>query len=270
MSNNADRDDESGDDSSAGSGDEGEMELVTPIEIPAQPAFLDSNTTAPIPFNVEKDCAFLLLEARTILRAIMEHRLRQERIASGNLTVDEIQNLLRSQKEDNDKDWITRMSPPTFSLCHTFPACIIANLRAPQKFRSWRGSLLLRWDEITAWRVTCKSWTRRLPFSSKTEVTSRRYLQRARKRRRVTTSPPSSSLNKRKSCTKISSISSKQSPNTLPTCFICALPMKWANFWTPSFSLYSVMLIRLVRSTWFSVYSRFIPSYLLLPSLTRL
>jgi hypothetical protein len=91
---------------SGGSGDEG----VTPIDIPDKPAFLDVNATAPVPFNVEKDCAFLLLEARMILRAIMEHRLRQERILSGNLTVDEIQNLLRSQKEDSDKDWITRMS----------------------------------------------------------------------------------------------------------------------------------------------------------------
>ena len=102
MSNDNDSDLES-------SGDEG-VELVTPIDIPDRPAFLDSNATAPVPFNVEKDCAFLLLEARMILRAIMEHRLRQERILSGNLTVDEIQNLLRSQKEDSDKDWITRMN----------------------------------------------------------------------------------------------------------------------------------------------------------------
>src|SRR5271163_2231 len=110
MSNERDLSDaESGD-----SGDEG-VELVTPIDIPDKPAFLDANSTAPVPFNVEKDCAFLLLEARMILRAIMEHRLRQERILSGNLTVDEIQNLLRSQKEDSDKDWITRM--------HTHFAC---------------------------------------------------------------------------------------------------------------------------------------------------
>jgi hypothetical protein len=101
---NDDSDVESGD-----SGDEG-AEMITPIDIPDKPAFLDANATAPVPFNVEKDCAFLLLEARMILRAIMEHRLRQERILSGNLTVDEIQNLLRSQKEDSDKDWITRMS----------------------------------------------------------------------------------------------------------------------------------------------------------------
>eukprot|EP00026_Physarum_polycephalum_P002687 Phypoly_transcript_02695.p1 GENE.Phypoly_transcript_02695~~Phypoly_transcript_02695.p1 ORF type:complete len:813 (+),score=183.58 Phypoly_transcript_02695:90-2528(+) len=103
MSNDNDSDIESG-----GSGDEG-AELITPIDIPDKPAFLDANATAPVPFNVEKDCAFLLLEARMILRAIMEHRLRQERILSGNLTVDEIQNLLRSQKEDSDKDWITQI-----------------------------------------------------------------------------------------------------------------------------------------------------------------
>lgn len=107
MSNNVERDDEGSDAESGESGDEGEQ-LVTPIDIPAQP-FIDTNNTAPVPFNVEKDCAFLLLEARQILRAIIEHRMRQERILSGNLTVDEIQNLLRSQKEDNDKDWITQI-----------------------------------------------------------------------------------------------------------------------------------------------------------------
>lgn len=101
---------------SSGSGDEG-VDMVTPIDIPDKPAFLDASATAPVPFNVEKDCAFLLLEARMILKAIMEHRLRQERIASGNLTVDEIQNLLRSQKEDSDKDWITRMHHSHPSLC---------------------------------------------------------------------------------------------------------------------------------------------------------
>lgn len=108
MSNNVERDDEGSDVESGESGDEEVEQLVTPIDIPAQP-FLDTNTTAPVPFNVEKDCAFLLLEARQILRAIIEHRMRQERILSGNLTVDEIQNLLRSQKEDNDKDWITQI-----------------------------------------------------------------------------------------------------------------------------------------------------------------
>jgi Ras GTPase-activating-like protein IQGAP2/3 len=105
------RDEREDSDAESASGDEGaELDLVTPIDIPEKPAFLDDSTT-PVPFNVEKDCAFLLLEARMILRAIMEHRLRQERILSGNLSVDEIQNLLRSQKEDSDKDWITRMQP---------------------------------------------------------------------------------------------------------------------------------------------------------------
>lgn len=132
--NKDEREDESEEnvDSSVGSGDEGEgeVELTTPIDIPAQPTFLspDTNTTAPIPFNVEKDCAFLLLEARMILRAILEHRLRQERIVSGQLTVDEIQNLLRSQKEDTDKDWVTRMllSFPPFLLLYKLRFCLSA------------------------------------------------------------------------------------------------------------------------------------------------
>ena len=38
----------------------------------------------------------------------MEQKLKEERTQLGNLGVDEIQNLLRSQKEDTDVDWVAR------------------------------------------------------------------------------------------------------------------------------------------------------------------
>jgi len=98
--------------SEAGSDNENNSDVedgvLSPKDLPNQPAFLsvDSGT---IPFNVEKECFFLLLESRMILRAMMEAKLKQERMTTGNLTVDEIQNLLRAQKEDSDVDWITEI-----------------------------------------------------------------------------------------------------------------------------------------------------------------
>jgi len=57
----------------------------------------------------EKECIILLLKARMMLRDIVEGRLKQERMQVGALTVAEIQNLLKNQKEDTDSDWIAEI-----------------------------------------------------------------------------------------------------------------------------------------------------------------
>eukprot|EP00026_Physarum_polycephalum_P003083 Phypoly_transcript_03092.p1 GENE.Phypoly_transcript_03092~~Phypoly_transcript_03092.p1 ORF type:complete len:847 (+),score=180.92 Phypoly_transcript_03092:122-2542(+) len=57
----------------------------------------------------EKECLILLLKARMMLRDIVEGRLKQERFALGNLSVAEIQNILKNQKEDADTDWIAEI-----------------------------------------------------------------------------------------------------------------------------------------------------------------
>lgn len=54
----------------------------------------------------ERECLILLLKARMMLRDMIENRLKQERIESGRLSVFEIQNLLKNQKEDIETDWI--------------------------------------------------------------------------------------------------------------------------------------------------------------------
>jgi len=57
----------------------------------------------------EKECLVLLLKARMMLRDIVEGRLKQERMQVGNLSVAEIQNLLKNQKEDLETDWIAEI-----------------------------------------------------------------------------------------------------------------------------------------------------------------
>jgi hypothetical protein len=60
-----------------------------------------------IPWFKERDCLLLLLETRILLKEMIQLKLKQERMALGELTVDEIQNLLKSQKEEQETDWIT-------------------------------------------------------------------------------------------------------------------------------------------------------------------
>jgi len=57
----------------------------------------------------ERECLILVLKARMMLRDMIETRLKQERIESGNLSVSEIQNLLKNQKEDLETDWIAEI-----------------------------------------------------------------------------------------------------------------------------------------------------------------
>ncbi len=42
-----------------------------------------------------------------VLKDMILFRLKQQRIRAGELNVSEIQDLLRSQKEDEETDWIT-------------------------------------------------------------------------------------------------------------------------------------------------------------------
>ena len=57
----------------------------------------------------ERECLLLVLHARMLLKEMIELRLKEDRIASGQLSVEEIQNLLRSQKEDQETDWVASM-----------------------------------------------------------------------------------------------------------------------------------------------------------------
>lgn len=62
-----------------------------------------------IPWFKERECILLLLEARNILKEMISKKLKQERIKSGNLSISEIQNLIRAQKEDQETDWIAEI-----------------------------------------------------------------------------------------------------------------------------------------------------------------
>eukprot|EP00027_Filamoeba_sp_ATCC50430_P012203 CAMPEP_0168574896 /NCGR_PEP_ID=MMETSP0413-20121227/19350_1 /TAXON_ID=136452 /ORGANISM="Filamoeba nolandi, Strain NC-AS-23-1" /LENGTH=918 /DNA_ID=CAMNT_0008608319 /DNA_START=71 /DNA_END=2824 /DNA_ORIENTATION=+ len=57
----------------------------------------------------ERECLLLVLHARLLLKEMIELRLKEDRIASGQLSVDEIQNLLKSQKEDQETDWVAKI-----------------------------------------------------------------------------------------------------------------------------------------------------------------
>ena len=63
-----------------------------------------------VPWFKERDCLLLLLEARMLLKEMIHLKLKQERMRVGELTVDEIQNLLKSQKEEQETDWIAGLS----------------------------------------------------------------------------------------------------------------------------------------------------------------
>jgi len=61
------------------------------------------------PWFKERECLLLLLEARMLLKEMVHLKLKQERIKNGDLSASEIQNLLRSQKEEQETDWITEI-----------------------------------------------------------------------------------------------------------------------------------------------------------------
>jgi hypothetical protein len=56
----------------------------------------------------ERRCLLMLLEARMLLRELVEYKVKMMRMASGNLTISEIQNLLALYSEnDEDADFIS-------------------------------------------------------------------------------------------------------------------------------------------------------------------
>jgi len=57
----------------------------------------------------EKECIILVLKARMLLRDMIECRMKEDRLKLGNLSVNEIQSLLKNQKEDLETDWIAEI-----------------------------------------------------------------------------------------------------------------------------------------------------------------
>jgi len=58
----------------------------------------------------ERRCLLMLLEARMLLRELVEYKVKMMRVASGNLTISEIQNLLALYSEnDDDADFISEI-----------------------------------------------------------------------------------------------------------------------------------------------------------------
>lgn len=58
----------------------------------------------------ERKCLLLLLESRMLLRELVEYKLKMIRMASGNLTIAEIQNLLALNPDNNDdEDFISEI-----------------------------------------------------------------------------------------------------------------------------------------------------------------
>jgi hypothetical protein len=61
------------------------------------------------PWFRERDCLLLLLEARMVLKEMINMKLKEERTRLGHLTVGEMQDILKTQKEDQETDWIAGM-----------------------------------------------------------------------------------------------------------------------------------------------------------------
>ncbi|EFA79526.1 RasGTPase-activating protein [Heterostelium album PN500] len=113
MSNQVDYDDSS----SASSSDEHvdnqehdneEVDDTPDIVVPER-KFLKEDEDYSVPFPVMRECLVLLLQSRRILRDMMYYRFKMDRFLSGNLSVFEIQNLLHSQREDKESDWIAEI-----------------------------------------------------------------------------------------------------------------------------------------------------------------
>ncbi|KYQ88346.1 RasGTPase-activating protein [Tieghemostelium lacteum] len=84
--------------------EEEEDDLVVP-----ERKFLKEDEDYSVPFPVMRECLVLLLQSRRILRDMMYYRFKMDRFLSGNLSVFEIQNLLHSQREDKESDWIAEI-----------------------------------------------------------------------------------------------------------------------------------------------------------------
>lgn len=62
-----------------------------------------------IPWFAERDCLMMLLEARVLLKEMIQFKLKQERIETGDLSVDEIQSLIKNQRDESETDWIAEI-----------------------------------------------------------------------------------------------------------------------------------------------------------------
>eukprot|EP01132_Coremiostelium_polycephalum_P009313 gene9313-11415_t len=88
---------------------EHEEEDDTPEIVIPERKFLKEDEDYSVPFPVMRECLVLLLQSRRILRDMMYYRFKMDRFLSGNLSVFEIQNLLHSQREDKESDWIAEI-----------------------------------------------------------------------------------------------------------------------------------------------------------------
>jgi Ras GTPase-activating-like protein IQGAP2/3 len=61
------------------------------------------------PWFTERECLLLLLKARKLLREMIEVRVKEDRIAAGELSIGEIQKLLEGQEEENELDFISEI-----------------------------------------------------------------------------------------------------------------------------------------------------------------
>ncbi|EFA81719.1 RasGTPase-activating protein [Heterostelium album PN500] len=61
------------------------------------------------PWFEERQVIVTLLNARIALRELIQAKMNEERLSSGNLCVSEIQSLLNKQKEDIETDWIAEI-----------------------------------------------------------------------------------------------------------------------------------------------------------------
>ncbi|GAM19221.1 hypothetical protein SAMD00019534_023960 [Acytostelium subglobosum LB1] len=62
-----------------------------------------------LPWFEERLVVVSLLQARNALKKLMDAKMNEERLLSGNLCVSEIQSLLNKQKEDIETDWIAEI-----------------------------------------------------------------------------------------------------------------------------------------------------------------
>ncbi|GAM17373.1 hypothetical protein SAMD00019534_005480 [Acytostelium subglobosum LB1] len=112
MSHPAEYDDTSSDDSSdehTSPSNQQQEHDDTPVLFVPERKFLKEDEDYSVPFPVMRECLVLLLQSRRILRDMMYYRFKMDRFLSGNLSVFEIQNLLHSQREDNESDWIAEI-----------------------------------------------------------------------------------------------------------------------------------------------------------------
>lgn len=91
--------------------EEEQQEVVTLAALSKQKFLARREVEFDVPDEVwlqERRCLLMLLEARMLLRELVEYKVKMMRTASGNLTISEIQNLLALYSEsDEDGDFIS-------------------------------------------------------------------------------------------------------------------------------------------------------------------